>query len=667
MNENTSGKRREWVKNAAIIFLTIMLLLTFFSNTIMNYSLPEVATQYVQRGSITAKVRGTGNVEATDPYNVVVKESRVISSVAVKQGDVVEKDQVLYYLEDSESEELKQAEEDLENLELTYMKGLFGSTVSPEIISKVASGKTDSFSNYQAMVTDMQNRLKAAEDRVNECQKIVEDLTLQGTKNTNNASVSTINDEIEKANASTDLENATTAFNNEKKEKLADIDTEIRELTNRVKDLQDLVDNAGQIADNVSDSTGTVSGGIDNYIDQRNAAAEIVQGKLDAIYNAAAGDAGNPYGGEKNIDQLKAWIDQNDKFTDYQVMLSEYDAALSQYNILVEKYNEAAEQLGGYDDNNVQLEKMKSQLEELERNRTEIEAISVESSGSVQDAKNRLHAAEQNIASITYANKQSDVAYQNRLADAQAALKNAQTVYELLKTEQSELAADINAELDLSKASRDIAEKKEEIEKLKEKSIGAAITAPVAGTVTSLAYVAGETTKPETAAAVIQVEGKGFTVSFTVTNEQAKKVQVGDVAELQNAWYYDDAKAVLSAIKPDPDSAGQKKLLVFDVTGSSIQAGQALNLSVGQRSADYELVVPNSAIREDSNGKFILIVESKSGPISNRYIATRVDVEVLASDDNNTAISAGLYGYEYVITTSTKPVEAGKQVRLNEQ
>ena len=195
---------------------------------------------------------------------------------------------------------------------------------------------------------------------------------------------------------------------------------------------------------------------------------------------------------------------------------------------------------------------------------------------------------------------------------------------------------------------------------------GVPIKAPVAGTISNLAYVAGETTKPEEAAAVIQVDGKGYTVSFSVTNEQSKKVQVGDVAELQNAWYYDDAMATLAVIKPDPESNGQKKLLVFNVTGSSIQAGQSLSLSVGQRSAEYELTVPNSAIREDKNGKFILIVESKSGPISNRYIATRVDVEVLASDDNNTAISAGLYGYEYVITTSTKPVEAGKQVRLNE-
>ena len=83
MNEKTT-KRREWVKNAAIIFLSVMLVLTFFSNTIMNYSLPEVATQYVQSGSITAKIRGTGTVEASDPYNMIINDTRVIESVAVK-------------------------------------------------------------------------------------------------------------------------------------------------------------------------------------------------------------------------------------------------------------------------------------------------------------------------------------------------------------------------------------------------------------------------------------------------------------------------------------------------------------------------------------------------------------------------------------------------------
>lgn len=663
MNENVS-KRRDWIKNVAIIFLTVMLVLTFFSNTIMNYSLPEVATQYVQSGTITAKIRGTGNVEATDPYNVMVKESRVISSVAVKQGDTVEKDQVLYYLEDAESDELKKAEDELEDLELTYMKGLFGGSVSPEIINKVASGNTDSFASYQAKVTDMQNRLDNAKKRVDECQKALDDVTLQSTVNTNNAGVSTIPDELAKDQAGTDLAKAQEAFNNYKAKKVAELTNEISEVQKQITDLETLVNSAESIAGSVSGTTGT-SGGIDAYTQQRDAAKRVVEDKLDAIYNAAIANTPS-YSEEKNINLLRNWISENNKEADYQIMLAEYDAAVAQYNITVNSFNEASGQLNGYESNKSALNNAKQRLSDLQSKLAEVNAITVSSNESVQDAQNRLDQATRNITEITSANKQSSTAYQNKIANAEAALKNAQAVYELLKQEQTDLAADINAELDLSKASKDIAQKKEEIAKLKEKSMGSAIKAPVAGTVTSLAYVAGETTKPEEAAAVIQVEGKGFTVSFSVTNEQAKKVQVGDVADLQNAWYYEDAKAVLSAIKPDPESAGQKKLLVFDVTGSSIQAGQSLSLSVGQKSAEYELVVPNSAIREDSNGKFILIVESKSGPISNRYIATRVDVEVLASDDNNTAISAGLYGYEYVITTSTKPVEAGKQVRLNE-
>ena len=657
MNEIEGKKRREWVKNAAIVFLTIMLLLTFFSNTIMNYSLPEVATAYVQRGSITAKVRGTGNVEATDPYKVMAKESRVIASVAVKQGDQVEKDQVLYYLEDAESDELKKAENELEELELTYMKGLFGGTVSPEVINKVASGNTDTFASYQAMVTDMQNRLKAVETRVQECQKAVEDVTLQSTISTNDAGVSTISDELSKDKATTDLAKAEKEFERQKAERIGALNAQIDEIKKQISDLRVLILNGTTEIE--SGSTGTALGATSDLQVKKAAALTQLNEKLGALMNSGIGtsfaSASEAYAWSKNTD----WNQLNN---DQQEALQNFLAAYADYN----EYSTNLNDVSLIASNEEKLAQKENELAALQSKLAEVNAITVSSSQSVQDAQNKLNQANRNIIEITNANKQSAAAYQNRLANANAALKNAQAVYELLKAEQTKLAADINAQLDLTKTNQDIAEKKEEIAKLKERSMGAAIKSPVAGTITSLAYAAGETTKPEEAVAVIQVEGKGFTLSISVTNEQAKKVQVGDTAELQNAWYYDDVKAILKSIKPDPDNPGQKKLLVFDVTGSSIQDGQALNISVGQRSAEYELVVPNSAVREDNNGKFILIVESKSSPLGNRYIATRVDVEVLASDDNNSAISAGLYGYEYVITTSTKPVEAGKQVRLNE-
>ena len=107
--------------------------------------------------------------------------------------------------------------------------------------------------------------------------------------------------------------------------------------------------------------------------------------------------------------------------------------------------------------------------------------------------------------------------------------------------------------------------------------------------------------------------------------------------------------------------------MVCDVSGDgSVTVGQSLSVVLGERGATYDIIVPNSAIREDSNGKYVLVVESRPGPLSNRYIATRYDVTVVASDDSSSAISGALYGSEFIITTSTKPIEAGQQVRLVE-
>lgn len=677
MEEKNTTKRREWVKNAAIIFLTIMLLLTFFSNTIMNYSLPEVATQYVQTGTITAKVRGTGKVEASDPYNVIAKESRVITSVAVKQGDIVEKDQVIYYLEESESDELTKAEQELEDLELNYMKGLFGANVSPEVITKVANGNIDSFSQLQAKVTDMQNRLEAAKKRVEECQKNVDDLTLQSTKDTNNAGVSTKNEELTKDQATTDLTEAQNRFEKDKAATIASLNAQIAEVSSQIADLEKLITSTGT-------GTGSTTGITDSYYAKKATAVGNLYDKMKLIYDAAqkdielnskipasAGDkkTSTPEEMQNTLATTKSIFSQlqnvinavQGKADSYTTLFADYNAAL----LVVQNIEQNASDINkNYGDQQTSLSSKKAELANLQKKLAEVQAITASSDGGVQDAQNRLNQANRNILEITTANSQTSVVWQNRLADANAALKNAQAVYDLLKEEQTSLAADINAELDLSKTNKDIQKKKEEIEKLKEKSMGSAVKAPVAGTITTVKYVAGETTQPEDVMAVIQPEGKGFTLSISVTNEQAKKVQIGDMAELQNSWYYEDARVMLSAIKPDPDNPGTNKLLVFDVSGSTIQADQSLSISVGQRSQEYELVVPNSAIREDNDGKFILTVESKSSPLGNRYIATRVGVEVLASDDNNSAISAPLYGWEYVITTSTKPVEAGKQVRL---
>ena len=86
---NETKKRREWIKNAAIIFLAVLLVLTFFSGTIQNHSLPEVAVQYTTSDTVSSGVRVSGTVNASQSYSVTLDQTRTVRAVYVRNGDEV--------------------------------------------------------------------------------------------------------------------------------------------------------------------------------------------------------------------------------------------------------------------------------------------------------------------------------------------------------------------------------------------------------------------------------------------------------------------------------------------------------------------------------------------------------------------------------------------------
>jgi hypothetical protein len=69
---------------------------------------------------------------------------------------------------------------------------------------------------------------------------------------------------------------------------------------------------------------------------------------------------------------------------------------------------------------------------------------------------------------------------------------------------------------------------------------------------------------------------------------------------------------------------------------------------------------------EDTEGKFVLIVNAKSTPLGNKYFASRVAVTVLASDELNSAVQGDLNSCDFVITASEKPLSNGKQIRMED-
>lgn len=568
MNENGGKKRREWVKNAAIIFLSVMLVLTFFSNTFMNYSLPEVAAQYVQSGTITAKIRSTGTVESGDPYNVKISETRTISSVLVKTGDKVEKGDPLFLLEDKESKELTDAQAALDKAMLDFELALLSGDISNSTFQNVQKGNVASINTYQS-------RIVAAEAEIDRWQKQVDEAT------------NAIN-QLKTAQVNVDA-GGTPDTGSEQ---------------NKV--------NAAQAALN-SDEVKIAK----DKISEWQAAQATCQATIDKYNeNIASSVSGNGFVNQVTEDEYQLALKNREQ---YQSLINERQAFINNNPDKVKAYDEKVKALA--DANKALADKQNSK----------------------ENSTNSLTVQTQN--------------WQTELDKRNIQLKAAQDTKE-------QLLKDISTELNLDYQLDSLQKQRDDIAKLQENAVGASIEAPISGTITSVTVKAGDEAQPDTALVTMQPEGKGFTMSFSVTNDQAKRLSVGDKADLVNSWRYSDMDITLASIKPDTTDPGQKKLLTFDITGDEVTPGQSLNVSVGQKSANYDLIVPNSAIREDSNGKFILIVESKSSPLGNRYVATRVDVEVLASDDTQSAVSGALYGSEFVITTSTQPVEAGKLVRL---
>ena len=568
MNENGGKKRREWVKNAAIIFLSVMLVLTFFSNTFMNYSLPEVAAQYVQSGTITAKIRGTGTVESGDPYNVKITETRTISSVLVKTGDKVEKGAPLLLLEDKESKELTDAQAALDKAMLDFELALLSGDISNSAFQNVQNGNVSSLNTYQS-------RIVAAEAEIDKWQKQVDEAT-------------TAINQLKTAQVNVDAGGAPDTSSEQNKVNVAQAalnSDEIKIAKDKISEWQ-----AAQ---------ATCQATIDKYNEK-----------------IASSVSGNGFVNQVAEDEYQLAVKNRDQ---YQSLINERQAFINNNPDKVKAYDEKVKALA--DANKALTEKQNSKT----------------------NSTNSLTVQTQN--------------WQTELDKRNIQLKAAQDT-------KAQLLKDISTELNLDYQLDSLKKQRDDIAKLQENAVGASIEAPISGTITSVTVKAGDEAQPDTALVTMQPEGKGFTMSFSVTNDQAKRLSVGDKADLVNSWRYSDMDITLASIKPDTTDPGQKKLLTFDITGDEVTPGQSLNVSVGQKSANYDLIVPNSAIREDSNGKFILIVESKSSPLGNRYVATRVDVEVLASDDTQSAVSGALYGYEFVITTSTQPVEAGKLVRL---
>ncbi|MBR3293426.1 MAG: HlyD family efflux transporter periplasmic adaptor subunit [Oscillospiraceae bacterium] len=561
-------KNRAWVKNAVIVFLAILLILTFFSNTIMNHSLAEVATQSVNGGSITARVRGTGTVKAEAAYEVKATQTKSIAAVKVKVGQEVNEGDVLFILGDGSSEELAEAQEALRQLELQRQRA-------------TAGYPSADYSLAERNIEQAREKLNAAyEAQVAAYEALVAHSTVpENVLREANAKIETMQKRVDEAKAA---------------------------LTSRQ---EEFVQRQVEAEQRVNDALAKLNELLDNP-PQESEAPQTTE-----------------------TPEESAAPQESEEKSEYQRQLDDAKAAL-----------EAAQMAQAALDPTTDLELINAQ-ENLEAAQTDLENAQKE----LDDLLNQSDGYAEAYAAATQARQEAEdelfILEYNLNQEKMSVGKSASSVY----TEIQEI------DYQIEKA-------KEKIESLSGGE-GDQVLANAAGIIEEIYFTAGNTPAKGELLCTIQVPDLGYTLSFSVTNDQAMRLRTGDEATVSNYWWGREINAVLASIRTDPQNPQTNKLLTFDVSGD-VNPGSELTLAVGSKSQNYDSVVPNSAIRSDANGSFLLVVEAKNSPLGNRYYAKRVDVTVLASDDLNSAVSGDLGYGDFVITTSNMPVKNGDMVRM---
>ncbi len=603
MNENNKGnytpnRKREIIKTILIVFLIVMLVLTFCSNTIMNKSLAEITTESATSGKLTERIRGSGLVESNQSYDVKIDGNKIIDTIMIKTGQEVKKGDVLFTVGTEDSEELETAQASLIALELEYQKALL---TTPEDYTAENQAISNAREDLNAAIAKRNNAIANSDS----AQQSLYDYNSNKNELTRKTKIfdklqSTIIaiDSNDYASASVEYIGNLIFLYDAYSKAEEDYNTAYALYTQML---------TGKPSENPSESP------TENYTDTT---PDTDNGSQDSTQEPTT----TPTPDNDTLEALKA---------DADAKRAVRDTALEEYNNnKAEIRNDLMNQLYSIESD---INSLNEQIANYESSQGSDSAMSIEQYD--EDIRVKQNALEELIVNLNKTKNEND-------------LQN--------KTNTLEIEA----------KKKEIDNLNKKIEKIKQENSITEIKSEYSGIVSSISAKIGEETVPDVPVAVIDIAEEGYTVELTVEAEKTKKIKKGIEAEVVNNWN-GDITAVLTDIKNDTKANSKNKILKFSVTGD-VSTGTMIDLSIPCGSGSYDTIVPKSAVYKDSKGSFVLIVNSKSSPLGNRYYAKRVDVEVLASDEISSAVQGAISSGDYVITTASKPIKPNEQVRMKD-
>lgn len=159
----------------------------------------------------------------------------------------------------------------------------------------------------------------------------------------------------------------------------------------------------------------------------------------------------------------------------------------------------------------------------------------------------------------------------------------------------------------------------------------------------------------------ICTSGNGLTLTFQASREDANNI----------LKYEPDLKATqeeleeeLRSFDPDINTLGQDMVTFTAKLRETGWTDKGISITGDLWQSDYDLCIPMSALRQDSDGYFVYVMETTQTLMGIDKRVVRRDIYIENTDGRYAAVSGDINSNDQVILSSSKPLSDGDSVRV---
>ena len=159
----------------------------------------------------------------------------------------------------------------------------------------------------------------------------------------------------------------------------------------------------------------------------------------------------------------------------------------------------------------------------------------------------------------------------------------------------------------------------------------------------------------------ICTSGNGLTLTFQASKEDANNIlkYEPDLKATQ-----EELEEALRSFDPDINTLGQDMVTFTAKLRETGWTDKGISITGDLWRSDYDLCVPMSALRQDSDGYFVFVMETTQTLMGIDKRVVRRDIYIENTDGRYAAVSGNISSNDQVILSSSKPLSDGDSVRV---